>query len=138
MTKVAIPRYAGRIAPRFGFTEDILLVELSESGSALRKVISARNHLPHDIPELLAGEGVRVVLTGGINHQFQSLFQSYGIDVIWGLIGTPEDALEAFLTGGLSPGMGRCPEGRRRQSRHGQGRHGQGRRKRLKGGDDVA
>jgi predicted Fe-Mo cluster-binding NifX family protein len=68
---------------------------------------------------LLNGKGVRVVLTGGINLHFQNLFQSHGIDVIWGLIGTPEEALGGFLAGEITPGMGRCPTGGHRHRHRG-------------------
>lgn len=116
--KVAIPRYAERISPRFGFTQDILVVEVGEEGVLSREIIPMDRHFPHEIPELLARTGVAVVLTGGINLHFQGLFHARGIRVIWGLIGKPEAALAAFLSGEITPGMGQCPAKRGRRHRH--------------------
>jgi len=121
--RIAIPRYEGRISPRFGFTQDVLLVEVEEGGSGRSEVLSVRRLFPHEIPAYLHGKGVQVVLTGGINLEFQELFRALGIEVIWGLIGTPEEALDAYLAGRVAPGMGRCP---------GPGRHR--RRRRVMGG----
>jgi predicted Fe-Mo cluster-binding NifX family protein len=117
--KVAIPRYRRRISPRFGFTEDILVVEVGEDGERSSEILPMDRHFPDEVPELLFRKGVQAVLTGGINLYFQSLFRTLGIEVIWGLIGRPEDALEAFLDGHIRPGMGRCPAGRRRQRHRG-------------------
>jgi predicted Fe-Mo cluster-binding NifX family protein len=121
--KIAIPRYRGRISPRFGFTQDILLVEMDDAGGRSREVFAVDSLMPHEIPEKLHDKGVQAVLTGGINAEFQSLFRELGIQVIWGLIGTPEETLEAYLSGQLAPGMGRCP-GRRRNGRRTRGRTG--------------
>jgi predicted Fe-Mo cluster-binding NifX family protein len=119
--KVAIPRYEQRIAPRFGFTQDVLVVELEGGGVRTTESLPVDRRFPNQIPELLHGRGVRVVLTGGINVDFQEMFRALGIEVIWGLIGTPDEALEAYVSGRLSPGMGRCPGGGRRRRRRGCG-----------------
>jgi predicted Fe-Mo cluster-binding NifX family protein len=119
--KVAIPRYDQRIAPRFGFTQDVLVVELEGRGVRSTESVAVDRRFPHQIPELLHCKGVQVVLTGGINVDFQEMFRALGIKVIWGLIGTPEEALEAFVSGRVSPGMGRCPGGAQRRRRRGCG-----------------
>ncbi len=115
--KIAIPRYGGRISPRFGFTQDVLLVDVGEGGGDSREVLPVGGLFPQEIPAYLHSKGVRVVLTGGINREFQDLFRALGIEVIWGLIGTPEEALEAYLAGRVAPGMGRCPGLRRHRRR---------------------
>jgi len=117
--KVAVPRYGGRIAPRFGFVEDVLIAEVDEDGVRSVEVLPAARRTPWEIPGVLHRKGVRVVLTGGIHGQFQALFHSFGIEVIWGLIGTPEEALDAYLSGRLVAETERCL-GRRRH-RHGKG-----------------
>ena len=117
--RVAIPRYGGRISPRFGFTQDILVVDANKEGVQSREVLRMEQMFPHQVPALLYQKGVKVVLTGGMNHHFQSLFQSCGIDVIWGLIGTPEEALEGFFAGKITPGMGCCAAGRQRRRHRG-------------------
>jgi len=119
--RVAIPRYNGRISPRFGFTQDILIVDLVGTDIRSQEILPMDRHLPHEIPNMLSGKGVEVVLTGGMNLQFQNLFRAHGIKVLWGLIGTPEEALDAYLAGDITPGMGLCPF-RGRGQRHRRGR----------------
>jgi hypothetical protein len=58
-----------------------------------------------------------VVISGGMNQHFQSLFRRRGIEVIWGIIGEADDVLAAFMTGRLSPGMGCCLGRRKRRFR---------------------
>lgn len=117
--KVAIPRYEGRISPRFGFTQDILVVDLENETIRSRESIPVQRYLPVEIPDLLFQKGVRVVLTGGINLQFQEMFRERGIEVIWGLIGTPEEALEAFCMGKIASRVGRCRGRKRKRYRSG-------------------
>jgi predicted Fe-Mo cluster-binding NifX family protein len=117
--KVAIPRYEGRISPRFGFMEDILLVEIERERILSREIIPVERYLPIEIPEILVQKGVGVVLTGGINLQFQEMFRERGIEVIWGLIGTPEEALEAFCMGRIATDMGRLKGRKRKRFRGG-------------------
>jgi predicted Fe-Mo cluster-binding NifX family protein len=119
--KIAVPRYAGRISPRYRFTEDILLVDVGNRSIGSREIVPIDGYFPLQVPPLLHKKGVEVVLTGGMNLHFQRLFRALGIKVIWGLIGTPEEALEGYLSGQLTPGMGRCQVGCRKH-RHQAGR----------------
>ncbi len=119
--KIAIPRYRGRVSPRFGFTEDVLVMELEGDKITGQETLALDGCLPHEIPRLLHQRGVHVVLTGGINAVFQEMFRALGILVIWGLIGTPQEALSAYITGVQSPAPGQCLRRRMRRAR-GRGR----------------
>ena len=111
--KLAIMLYGTRVSPRYGYSQGVLIVEVNNRGELARKTLEVGQHYPEKIPEILSNEGVEVVISGGMNQYFQNLFHLRGIDVIWGIIGEVDDVLTAFMTGGLSPGMGCCPAGRR-------------------------
>ena len=115
--KLAIMLYGTRVAPRFGFSQGALVVEVSNQQEIRRKTMEVGKHYPEQIPEILGKEGVELVISGGINHHFQNLFRLRGIEVIWGIIGEADDVLTTFKSGQLTPGMGRCPEGRKRRRR---------------------
>lgn len=117
--KIGIPRYRGRIAPRFGFTEDVMILELEGNQVVGREVIRLDGYFPHHIPTLLHDKGVKVVITGGINTAFQEMFRALDVQVMWGLIGTPEDGLKAYLEGARGNFRGVCPGGRFRRGRGG-------------------
>ena len=123
--KVAIMLYGTRVSPRFGYSQGIMVAEVSDCQEIRRKTLETNNYYPEQIPVVLGKEGVEVVISGGMNRHFQDLFRSQGIQVIWGIIGEANDALAAFRDGKLTPGMGCCPEGRRPRQRQ---RHFRGRR----------
>lgn len=113
--KVAIMLYGTRISPRFGYSDGVLIVEVNNQKEIGRKTLRVANFFPEKIPDILNNEGVKVVISGGMNHRFQNLFRTRGIEVIWGIIGEADDVLNAYNSGQLSPGMGFCPRGQSRQ-----------------------
>jgi predicted Fe-Mo cluster-binding NifX family protein len=115
--KVAIMLYGTRVSPRFGYSQGVMIVEVSGQQEVRKKTLEADDYYPEQIPVVLGKEGVEVVIAGGMNRHFQDLFRSQGIQVIWGIIGEANDALAAFRDGQLTPGMGCCPEGRRPRQR---------------------
>jgi hypothetical protein len=89
--------------------------------------------------ERLSAAGVRVLLCGGFNRSFLPLAESFGIRVIFGLVGEAERLIDAFLRNEIEryrflpcrAGRGRGHGGRwsgrshagaRRQQRHRQGK----------------
>ena len=115
--KLAIMLYGTRVSPRFGYSQRVMIVEVSGQEEIRRKILEADDYYPEQIPVVLGKEGVEVVISGGVNKHFQDLFRSQGIQVMWGIIGEADDALAAFKAGQLAPGMGCCPEGRRPRQR---------------------
>jgi predicted Fe-Mo cluster-binding NifX family protein len=111
--KLAIPLYGTRVSPRFGYSQQIMIVELDDRRRAGGKTLEVQDHFPEQIPELLWREGVEIVISGGMNRYFQDLFRSRGIQVIWGIIGEAEEVVAAFVAGRLTPGMGCCQRRRR-------------------------
>ena len=115
--KLAIMLYGTRVSPRYGYSQGVLIVEVSGHQEIRKKTLETDAYYPEQIPVVLGKEGVEVVIAGGMNNHFQDLFRSQGIQVIWGIIGEANDALAAFRDGQLTPGMGCCPEGRRPRQR---------------------
>ncbi len=107
--KIAIPLYANRISPRFGYSESFLVVALNSKGEFKRKNIVADIETPLQIAEYFAKEGIDVVLSGGMDQDFLREFRLRNIEVIWGLIGEVEDVLAAYQKGKVFAGMGPCP-----------------------------
>ncbi len=113
--KVAIMLYGTRVSPRFGYSQGVMVVEVSGHQEIRKKTLETDDYYPEQIPTVLGKEGVEVVISGGMNRHFQDLFRSQGIQVIWGIIGEADDVLAAFMTGRLIPGMGCCPRRRRKR-----------------------
>jgi predicted Fe-Mo cluster-binding NifX family protein len=119
--KLAVMLYGTRVSPRFGYSQGMLIVEVSGKSEIGRKNLKVGNYYPDQIPEILGKEGVEVVISGGMNHHFQNLFRLQGIEVIWGIIGEADDVLAAFTADQLTTGMGSCPRGRKQRRMRGQG-----------------
>ena len=111
--KLAVMLYGRRVSPRFGYSQRALIVEIDDHQEIHRRNVVVKSYHPEQIPEVLRNEGVDLVIAGGINRQFQDLFQDHGIAVIWGIIGDVDDVLAAYQAGQLVVGMGGCPHPRR-------------------------
>jgi predicted Fe-Mo cluster-binding NifX family protein len=112
--RVLLPLNGTRVAPRFAFATDFLLVEFKAKQETDRRKLSFDVANPEGIAEQVAREGVDLVLSGGINMEYQHQFRLRNIGVIWGLIGEAEDVLATYLRGKLFAGMGPCPPVRKR------------------------
>lgn len=111
--KLAVMLYGRRVSPRFGYSQRALIVDIDDHREVHRKTLGMKSYHPEQIPEVLRGEGVDLVIAGGIHRQFQDLFQEHGIAVIWGIIGDVDDVLAAYRAGQLVVGRGGCPHPRR-------------------------
>lgn len=117
--KLAIMLYGTRVSPRYGYSQGALVVELDGQREIGRKTLGVERYYPEQVPQILGNEGVELVISGGMNQYFQSLFTAQGVQVIWGIIGEAEEVLAAFKAGQLIPGMGCCPQRKRRRFRGG-------------------
>ncbi len=104
-----MPLHENRISPRFGNAREFLLVEVKDDRDTGRATLAMDVQNPIQIAECLAREGVDLVLSGGINAEYQREFRLRNIAVIWGLIGEAEDVLATYLDGQVFAGMGPCP-----------------------------
>jgi len=112
--KVAMPLYMNRVSPRFSYSREFLVVEIMAKHEVDREILTMDIESPVQIAESFVKEGIDLVLSGGMNPDFQKEFRLRNIGVIWGLIGEAEDVLSTYLKGKAFPGMGPCPSSRSR------------------------
>ena len=93
--KVAISLYENRVAPRFGYSQEFLVVEIKAKKELGREILTMNIEHPMQIAECFAREGIDLVLSGGMNQDYLSEFRLRNIGVIWSLIGEGEDVLAA-------------------------------------------
>ncbi len=109
--KIAIPLANGRLAQHFGHCSEFALVDVDEATRQHRSTLTlaAPAHEPGLLPRWLHGQGVNVILAGGIGARAQQLFAEKGIQVIYGVPSdTPEALVKAFLNGTLVRGENAC------------------------------
>jgi len=109
--RYAIPVNGGVVSPHFGHCEHFALVDVDESSKEIAKteLVPSPGHQPGLLPEWLAGQGVAIVIAGGMGSRAQNLFQQNGISVIIGTMeNDPEKAVLSHLDGQLATGDNIC------------------------------
>ena len=97
--KIAVTYDNGNVFQHFGHTENFKVYEV-EDGKVVSSEIIASNCSGHDaLADFVAGEGVAVVLCGGIGEGAQNALSKAGIEVISGTEGNTDEVVEAYLRG---------------------------------------
>ncbi len=109
--KVAVPLFGTRVAPRFGFADQLLLAEISNGRVDRTTVIALVAAGWHDRLTGLRDLGVELILCGGFNRRFEPLAQNLGISIIAGLAGDASDLVETYARGEELPVARCCRQG---------------------------
>ncbi len=135
--RVAVPLFEGEVAPRFGFANEFLLVDIVEEQVENRHNVTISNKgWPNRLNELKE-LGVEVILSGGFNRCYMPLAEELGIQVVAGLAGNALETSEAFARGEAKPAFRYCGQNwsaskngmgcaRRRNGRGNKGKLGMG------------
>jgi predicted Fe-Mo cluster-binding NifX family protein len=114
---VAVALFGTEVSPRFGCGSTFLLAEINGRRIDQQAALDTNAILPCVLPSLLAERGVQTVICGGIQRGFQAALEERGIRVVWGVIGSAADALDAFAAGTLRTDQFVCRGRRRLQGR---------------------
>ncbi len=106
--KIAIPSQENSVCPHFGHCESFTIVEVEDGKVVSKKNMTPPAHEPGLLPRVLAGEGVNVVIAGGMGSRAQQLFGQQNIQVVVGASGVVDDVLAAYLDGSLKTGTNVC------------------------------
>lgn len=112
--KVAVVLFRDAVCPRFACATQLLLATVDQGRVTDRKVIALEGRLPTQYAHHIASLGVQTLICGGIHRRFLHDLQREGIQVIWGVIGSAEEALAALSTGALRPDQFLCRPNRPR------------------------
>jgi predicted Fe-Mo cluster-binding NifX family protein len=121
--RIAIPLFGQDVSPRFGCCRQFMIADVEQNQLKHTEVIDTTYLAPWQLPEFLTEQRVSRVICGGIHRQFQSQIENRNIEVIWGVIGPAQEALNASLAGKLRSDQFVCPgrwgAPRRRRRRRG-------------------
>lgn len=109
--KIAIPIAEGKLATHFGHCEEFALIDVDPSAKTIttRQRLTPPPHEPGVLPLWLHGQGVNVIIAGGMGSRAQTLFAANGIKVIVGAASeTPDALVAAHLAGTLQTGANVC------------------------------
>ena len=109
--RYAVPVSDGVVAAHFGHCQQFTLFDVDEAERTILKktVVVPPGHEPGLLPAWLAGEGVCVVVAGGMGSRAQDIFRENRIQVIVGCLQSdPERAVLDHIEGGLATGGNIC------------------------------
>jgi len=109
--RIAIPVAEGRLAMHFGHCQEFALCEVDEAARQAGETSYAQPpaHAPGVLPKWLAEQGAEMIIAGGMGSRAQSLFAQSGIKVLVGAPSlTPDEIVEAYLSGKLETGTNIC------------------------------
>ncbi|MBW1770657.1 MAG: hypothetical protein JRJ17_05775 [Deltaproteobacteria bacterium] len=94
---VAMPTYGSRVAPVFDFADHFLVIQLKHNCEVKRTALHLEG-LPHvNRVGILKRVGVTTLICAGISELSQTMLESSGIRVIWGVVGEVEDVFSAYM-----------------------------------------
>lgn len=100
--KAAISHSNGRIAPVFDVSENLFLIDVSDSGKKERKSIIITGKEPFERAKELSEFGVSVLICGAISSVQETAVRSASIEVLGFVCGEVESVISAFIEGSLT------------------------------------
>ena len=99
--KIAVTYENGNVFQHFGHSEQFKVYDV-EDGKILGSQVIGSNGSGHGaLAGLLDGEGIDVLICGGIGGGAQRALEEYGIELCAGASGITDEAVEAYLRGEL-------------------------------------
>ncbi|QGP93871.1 Dinitrogenase iron-molybdenum cofactor [Neomoorella glycerini] len=108
MVKIAVATEGTMVAEHFGHCSQYSLFTVEDGKVISKEVIANPGHQPGFLPGYLANLGVHCVIVGGIGARAVELFGERGIEVISGVAGPVEAAVNAYLSGNLKSSGSTC------------------------------
>ena len=114
----------GQVSGHFGRCPYYTLVDV-EDGKVQNVAVVENpfysNHQPGQVPAFVHSQNANVIIAGGMGPMAINLFNSYGIEVVTGYMGTVKNVLEAYLKGEAKGASGCGHEDHDHEHHHGQG-----------------
>ena len=121
--KIAVTYENGKVFQHFGKTETFKVYEVEEGKVISSEVISSNGEGHGALAGVLAGQGVNVLICGGLGGGAQAALAEAGIEVCSGAEGDADQAVEAYLKGELVSSGATCDH--HHEEGHSCGEHGE-------------
>jgi predicted Fe-Mo cluster-binding NifX family protein len=104
MTRLAIPYFGSRVAPRLDGARSLLLLDIENDEVRSRQSVEIKSRTSADTLRFMKEHGVEVIICGGIDQHSLRLLRSRGINIFSWITGEVDDAIRLFLAGNLKTG----------------------------------
>ena len=128
--KIAVTYDNGEVFQHFGRTENFKVYEVEDNKVVSSEVIGSNGTGHGALAGLLAGEGIDVLICGGIGGGAQTALAEAGIELVAGAQGNTDEVIETYLRGELISTGSNCHHHDHEEGHscgeHGCGGHGEG------------
>lgn len=128
--KIAVTYENGEVFQHFGHTENFKVYEVKDNKVVSGKVIPSNGSGHGALAGFLAGEGINVLICGGIGGGAQTALAEAGIELVAGAAGNTDEVVETYLRGELISTGANCHHHDHEEGHscgdHGCGEHGCG------------
>lgn len=128
--KIAVTYSNGTVFQHFGRTEEFKVYEVEDKKVISSEIISSNGSGHGALAGVLAGQGIDVLICGGIGGGAQTALEEAGIELIAGAEGNTDEVVETFLRGELISTGSNCHHHDHEEGHscgeHGCGEHGCG------------
>lgn len=108
--KIAIAKDGVNVSGHFGHCEGFEVFHF-EAGKITRKeFLENPGHRPGYLPKFLSENGANVIIAGGMGASAQELFKANDIEVVVGVNGNIENAINQFIIGKLTSSNSVCDD----------------------------
>lgn len=104
---IAVPYDNGNIFQHFGKAEAFMLYDVNGS-TYTSSLLSAEGHSHHELAPFLKDHGVNAVICGGMGQGMVNALTACGIRIYGGSSGSCEEAVQKFLSQGLTEKVESC------------------------------
>lgn len=107
--KIAVPTVNNNLTPHFGHCEKFTIIHVVDNKITGEEYVTPPVHQPGVYPRFLAGQGVDVIIAGGMGQRALDLFAQNNIEVFMGVeTDKPAKLVEDFLANQLKTGQNQC------------------------------
>ncbi len=108
---IAVATDGKDVSPHFGRCQAYTMIDVADGKIKSRKQVVNPGHAPGAIPAFLHERGADKIVCGGIGTRARELFGQYGIEILAGIGGSVDEAVEKLLNGMLTGGESMCSPG---------------------------
>lgn len=108
--KVAVAADGNNVSAHFGHCQVFAIYIVNEDGNSQKSFVTNPGHRPGFLPMFLKEKDVNVIIAGGMGGAAQNMFIENGIEVIVGIQGDCDTAIQEFILGSLKSSGSVCQE----------------------------
>ena len=99
--KIAVAAMGTQVAGHFGHCENFIFFDTADDKIVAVTYVPNPGHRPGFLPNFLADNGAQVIISGGMGGGAVDIFNERGAEVIVGVQGEAQTAVETYLRGEL-------------------------------------